>query len=214
MGFSRPARPVKLIAALLGEDVDLIRRARYMLSKRYGPVDLESSIEPFRETQYYAAEMGTDLKRCYMSFENLVRPERLADIKRDTNAMEEQMKADTLSSAVLRPVNIDPGYVDLGKLVLATTKDQPFHVYIGSGIYAQLTLHYRAGGWQTWPWTYPDYAKDETRGFFGRVRDVFLEQRRRTMDILDAADGAQMPASIAERLRGRAHGAFDGSEPA
>ena len=77
-----------------------------------------------------------------------------------------------------RPVNLDPGYVSSGKLVLATTKDQPHRVYLGRGIYAECTLRWRRGGFEPWEWTYPDYASEGHREFFGRVRTAY----RRKLD--------------------------------
>jgi len=34
-------------------------------------------------------------------------------------------------------VNIDPGYISLGKLVLASTKDHAHRLYLGEGVYGE-----------------------------------------------------------------------------
>jgi hypothetical protein len=176
MARIRAAQPVKLIVGLLGGDVDLLRRARQLLVHEYGAVDLESDFWPFVETDYYRPEMGPGLQRWFLSFERLIRPEALAEIKRQTNEFEAKMAEECLSAERPRPVNLDPGYLNLFKLVLATTKDRDHRIYVGSGIYAEVTLHHRDGAWQTWPWTYPDYRKPEYLAWFERVRGVYRKQ--------------------------------------
>ncbi len=178
MAVPRAAWPVKLLVGLLSGDPDLLRRARQLLTKRFGPVDLESDLWPFDQTEYYAAEMGPGLQRWFLSFERLVQPDRLAEIKLETNALEGQIASDCLLADIPRPVNADPGYLDLTKLVLATTKDRGHRIYIGDGIYGEVTLQYSEGCWQTWPWTYPDYTRAEYHAFFTRVRQRLLDQRR------------------------------------
>ena len=68
--------------------------------------------------------------------------------------------------------------VALSKLVLATTKDHAHRIYLGHGIYAEVTLQYAHGGWQTMPWTYPDYARPEYHAFFVQVRERFRAQQQ------------------------------------
>jgi hypothetical protein len=70
-------------------------------------------------------------------------------------------------------VNLDPGYVSLSKLVLATTKDYSHRIYVGSGMYAESALHFENGQWTAWPWTYPDYAGPRYHAFFGHVRELY-----------------------------------------
>ena len=177
MARPRAAQPVKLFAGLLSGDPDLLRRARQLLVRRFGPVDLESDLWRFDQTDYYEAEMGPNLQRRFLSFEQPVFPDHLAEIKHETNAVEQEIADDCLSPEIPRPVNIDPGYVDLTKLVLATTKDRGHRIYLGHGIYAEVTLQYSAGTWQVQPWTYPDYQRPEYHAFFVRVRDRWREQR-------------------------------------
>lgn len=178
MGRVRDPQPVKLICGLIGGDADLLRRARQLLGKRVGAIDLESDLWPFTQTDYYAAEMGPDLKRCFVAFDRLVGPGVLPEIKIETNAIEMQIADEALDPHIVRPVNLDPGYVDPGKLVLATTKDRSHRVYLASGIYAEVTLHRVDNTWQPWPWTYPDYLQPEYHAFFERVRTRLIEQRR------------------------------------
>lgn len=178
MGAPRRPQPVKLFCGLLSGDVDLLRRARQFLVRRFGPTDLESEVWPFRDTRYYAEEMGPDLLRCFLSFRPLIQPHALAEIKLETNAIEAEIADQCLRPDVSRPVNIDPGYLDPGKIVLATVKDRSHRIYIGQGIYAEVTLYYADQAWRAWPWTYPDYQRAEYHAYFQAVRQRLLEQRR------------------------------------
>lgn len=185
MARARAPQPVKLFAGLLGGDVDLLRRARQLLARRFGSVDAESEVWPFEQTDYYEDEMGTGLKRWFVGFEPLVAPGQIAQIKHETNALEQEIADQCLAPDIARPVNIDPGYVDLTKLVLATTKDRGHRLYVGHGIYAEVTLQYAGGGWQVQPWTYPDYALPATHAFFLRLRDRLRAQRQELADAPD-----------------------------
>jgi len=73
-------------------------------------------------------------------------------------------------------VNIDPGYVAAAHLILATGKGYDHRPYLRSGIYADLTLVYRAGAFRPLPWTYPDYAAPETLAIIQSVRRKYLGQ--------------------------------------
>lgn len=177
MAKPRAAKPVKLLVGLLSGDVDLLRRARQLLIRQFGPVELESEVWPFDQTDYYEAEMGPALRRCFLALERPISPGDLAEIKRTANELEARIAEDCLLPDIPRPVNIDPGYIELTKLVLATTKDRGHRVYLGRGIYAEVTLLYDRGAWQTLPWTYPDYHRPEYHAFFTRVRARLKEQR-------------------------------------
>jgi hypothetical protein len=73
-------------------------------------------------------------------------------------------------------LNLDPGYLTAAKLVLASTKDHAHRLYLGQGIYGEVTLSYRQGHWQHREWTYPDYRRADFQDFFLRLRDDW--QRR------------------------------------
>lgn len=206
MAAVRSAKPVKLIVGLLGGDPDLIRRTRQLLIRTFGAADYETPLWAFTQTDYYADEMGPNLLRAFLAFERLIRPDDLAEIKRVTNELEAHMADEALDPAIRRPVNIDPGYVHLAKLVLATTKDRAHRVYIGHGIYAEVTLQYASEAWQVQPWTYPDYREPHYHAFFGTVRTRLHEQLT-TMGALvegpaagaaGSESAARMPAPISE----------------
>jgi hypothetical protein len=115
--------------------------------------------------------MGSPLRKRFYAFEQLIDPARIAEIKRLTNSWERQY-AQQFPTAEPRPLNLDPGYLELAKLVLASTKDHAHRIYLGGGIYAEVTLQYRLkAGWQPLPWTFPDYRRADYHEFFERCRE-------------------------------------------
>lgn len=176
MGRIKPPRPAKLFCGLISSDPDLMARARGLLDKQIGKIEAVSDIWPFDQTDYYKDEMGPNLKRQFVSFAGLIQVDRLPDIKRLTNQIEQRIADEVLDPEIPRPVNLDPGYLTLSKLVLATTKDYSHRLYLQNGIYAEVTLHYEAGGWHAWPWTYPDFAAPTYHAFFTQLRETLKEQ--------------------------------------
>lgn len=149
--ITRPA-PVKLISGLIYTSDNAYARAKASLERRFGPADLESQPIPFDFTDHYTIEMGSGLTRRFLSFKRLMDPQRLALIKVWTNRLEEK-----LSVKGRRAVNIDPGYVDLAKLVLASTKDFCHRIPMGNGIFGEVTLCYQGKSFRSWELTYPDF---------------------------------------------------------
>lgn len=177
MGAIRPPKRAKLLCGLLTGDPDLLVTAQRRLAKHFGPIDFTSNIWPFTATDYYQPELGSDVKRQFAFFEQLISIERLAEIKRLTNDIETRICDDLALPHTARPVNIDPGYITMSKLVLATTKEQAHRIYLQRGIFAEVTLRFESGEWKSWPWTYPDYASDT-------YHCVFIEARERLKDQL------------------------------
>lgn len=171
MGVIRPARPVNLVCGIISSDPDLMTRAARLLSQHAGPADEVSELWPFDLTDYYELEMGADLQRQFVSFEKLIDPAELVHLKLLTNDLEKRICHDCALPETQRAVNLDPGYLSLSKLVLATTKDYSHRIYLRDGIYAESTLHYEDGAWRAWPWTYPDYADARYHAFFNRIRE-------------------------------------------
>jgi hypothetical protein len=145
------------------------------LTRRYGPVKSSHGPVPFTFTDYYGEEMGEGLCKTYLAFENPVEREALAGIKVFTNEMERRYSAEGR-----RTVNLDPGYVAADKLVLASTKDFYHRIYLGQGIFAEVTLHYRKGDYRFFSWTFPDYREPAFLGFLGKIRAGYVGSVRRS----------------------------------
>jgi len=148
MGQIKRPLPVKLIVPMLSAHAELFDVAGQTLAARFGPPDFTSARMPFNHTQYYAEEFGAVLERGFVSFERLIDPGELAEVKVYTNELEAGWSAEGR-----RRINLDPGYLSPGKLVLATTKDQAHRLYLGHGIYGEVTLAYRDKDFRPWPWT-------------------------------------------------------------
>ncbi len=179
MGQIRQAEPVKLFVGMLSAYPEAFVDAESALVDRLGPVDLRSDLFAHEFTQYYRDEMGHPLVRLFIALENLIPPQDLPVVKRLTNEIEARMAAEK-AWPVVRPMNLDPGYIAPSKLVLASTKDYSHRIHLHEGIYAEVTLLYARSRWQELPWTYPDYRTAAYHDFFTRVRDRLLEQRRGT----------------------------------
>ncbi len=172
MGRVRVVTPVKLIVGMIGREEALFQEALAPLEIHCGPVDYQSDFIPFTFTQYYEKEMGSSLLRRFFSFENLVDPMVLSRIKIAANKIEEDL-CDDRGKVKRRKINIDPGYVALSKLVLATTKERAHRICIGEGIYAEVTLQYQGKSFSPWYWTYPDYRTDMYISIFNEIRTAY-----------------------------------------
>jgi hypothetical protein len=180
MGQPRSPVPVLLVVVGFSRHEAALSWAKEQLQLRYGPIALSSEPYCFDQTRYYQDSMGTDLRKQLWAFEQLIAPDALPDIKRSSNTLEEELaRSGTYQEE--RPINLDPGYLNLGKFVLATTKDQAHRIYLRDGILAEVTLHFQAGRYRPWPWTYADYRLDAVLDFLGRARECYrqlLLQRR------------------------------------
>lgn len=176
MGKVELPSPVKLVIGMLAGEEGYFQEALVRLEAHFGPVDYRSPLLPFTYTDYYGREMGGPILRRFISFAQLIDPATLPQVKLLTNRLEEEMAEDGP-----RRINLDPGYIAPGKLVLATTKDREHRVYLGEGIYAEVTLRWkRKEGFQPWEWTYPDYASSEYRDILGEIRELYMAQYRAT----------------------------------
>ena len=176
MGEAGKATAVKLICGLIAAGEERRRQAAERLAEVFGPVDLRSDAIPFDFTDYYNAEMGSGLLRQFVAFARLIDPGELAGIKRRTNAMEAEW-AEGEGAARRRGVNLDPGYITPAKLVLATTKDFSHRIYLGDGIYAEVTLNFRKVGFRTFEWTYPDFKSGRYDAFLATARQRLMAEQ-------------------------------------
>jgi len=174
MGEAKEPLPAKLIVGMISGEEGLFRKAERKLTKKFGSVDFSSSLLHFDCTDYYERRMQTDLKRKFIGFANLIDPAAIAEIKLFTNQIEKEFFS---RDSQQRRLNLDPGYVTLAKLVLATGKNFQHRIYLGKGIYAEITLRYKRGkGFTHWEWTYPDYRSREYIDVFNCLREIYRRQ--------------------------------------
>ena len=186
MGAIRQVTPVKLFVGVLVANNKFIPQVEERLTAAFGAIDHRSAVIPFDFTNYYEAEMGDIIDRVFFSFERLIEANQLPEIKRQTNQMETEMAPilKTPATDVKRPVNLDPGYIEQAKVILASTKNFYHRIYLGQGIFGEVTMHFRNNTYQFFPWTYPDYQSKDYQDFFLRMRQVFRNQLR-TMCIIN-----------------------------
>ncbi|MEW6170073.1 MAG: DUF4416 family protein [Candidatus Omnitrophota bacterium] len=166
---------VKLIIGLIAKDEALFLKAQKKIEKNFAEIDFKSEFFNFDYTNYYREELGSNLKRQFLSFKKLINPGKIYKIKIYAQKIEK-----LFCQAGKRRINIDPGYLDLAKLVLVTTKDFSHRIYLGQGIYAEVTLIYKNGAFQHLDWTYPDYRTDSYKKIFGTIRNIYHKQINET----------------------------------
>ncbi|MBD3265250.1 DUF4416 family protein [bacterium] len=171
VGQITPPQKVKPIFGLLYKTQGEFQSIKERIESHFSPIDYTSEEFAFTETHYYEKEMGADLIRRYVSTQELIYPDRLPHYKNLTNLWEDKTRQEGN-----RAINIDPGYLTPAKLVLASTKDFSQRIYLGKGIYAEITMTYARGDFIQLPWTYPDYYNH--RDVFQEIRAILIEQIR------------------------------------
>ena len=175
MGTPKEPKPVKLFIALLSRHKELFSSVDRDLSALFGSIDSTSGPLPWTVTDYYKEEMGPGLLRRFVSFTPLISPEKLPEIKLTTQELEGNYQWVEAGKRGRR-VNIDPGYLDVGKVVLASTKSASHRIYLGYGICGEITLLFHDGSFHPFVYTYPDYLWPETLSFFTSLRSLYLKQ--------------------------------------
>ncbi|MCF7887354.1 MAG: DUF4416 family protein [Candidatus Omnitrophica bacterium] len=166
-------KPVKFIAAFICTNNIIYQKTKKILTKKFGKIDYESNEINFNSTGYYNPEMGKSLFRRFISFKKLKDPAQFIKIKLFCLKLEKKFAKNNK-----RTINIDPGYIHEAKLVLATTKDFAHRIYLGKGIYAEVTLFYKDSYFQHLPTTFPDYRTDNYKNIFQQIRNIYIGQKK------------------------------------
>jgi len=171
MGQVSPVPSVKFFVITLHRDPEIVQTALTSLQQEFGKADFVSEDFPFEVTSYYENEMGANLMRRICSFERLITPDLIAEAKRFTNNLEEQFRSEKG-----RQINLDPGYLDYYKVVLASTKYGGQKIYLANGIYADMTLVMYKGKWESFDWSFPDFRSGLYAQVLSRIRDLYKTQ--------------------------------------
>jgi len=159
--------------SIIFREPEVLNIAREMISSILGDARELTPFMPFNHTDYYEKEMGPGLMRLFILYRALTQRERLPEVKLRTNSIEL-----SLSERNTRRVNIDPGYISLENVILATTKGYTHRIYIGKGIYGDLTLVFYRGTYMPLEWTYPDYREKSVIQLFNGWRSIMKEEMR------------------------------------
>ncbi len=172
MAEIKPVQKVLPFVGLIlseGFQVDAVMKK---LSKDMGGFFLQSDTIPFVHTKYYNQEMGDKLFRQWLVFEKLIVPDEIIGTKIRTNEIEKEY----LNAAGGRKVNIDPGLLSLSNIILASTKNYSHRIYLGKGIYGEVTLIFKEHEFRALEWTYPDYREKMALDFFTNARETLKER--------------------------------------
>ena len=176
MGAIYDFEPEKLILGVIYSDKAVFDEAIALVKERFGEFDDECEEFSFSEdfSTYYDGELGGKGIRKIYSFEKLVDPALQVEIKEFTNELEKRF-SDVNGD---RKINLDPGFINHGRLMLPTTKAAGFRIPLARGIHTELTLFFARGAWHKFPWSYRDYQSERVQKFLTRVRKKYLSQRK------------------------------------
>ncbi len=160
--------------AILWAPAGPLKQASEILQSFWGDADFTGEDHPFDVTDYYEPEMGSDLNRRLVSFSRLAPPDCLSSAKHRCNEIEDQ-----LAGEKGRLVNLDIGYLDDNKIVLASFKSAGQKIYLRDGVWADLVGRYRQGRYCSFEWTFPDFRDGRYDCELGRIREIYLKQLRK-----------------------------------
>ncbi len=171
-------KQVKYFVAILTNQTELLTPALSALEKYFGKPDYNSNWFNFTFTNFYEPEMGKDLKRCIVSFEKLLSPALLPQAKKWTQEVEQIFKETNGN----RKVNIDAGYLDFTKVVLASGKHGGHKIALTDDCYADMILDFAKGDWHPFPWTFPDFAKGTYNRILLEMREIYRRSPQKASD--------------------------------
>ena len=163
---------VKLIIGAIYADPLWFVKAKSAMKGHGWEVQHQSQVFPFDQTDYYSTEMGEGLKRCFLSIKGLQSLELSADWKLKTVEIEHQF-----SNKGKRRINLDPGYLDLSRVVLLSGKEGSHKIYLRNGVWADLVLFKDKGGYRNLEWTFPDIRTGHYNDFFLQIRAEFKKEK-------------------------------------
>ncbi len=172
MSHPKKVSPVLYFIAVTEREKGSFEKIKATISEELGLILFQSPYFEFSQfTDYYTEEMGHPLWKSIYFFEILKEPEFLIDLKYLCYSIERK-------EAFLekRSINLDPGYLTLSKVVLSTFKDYAHRLYLGRSVFAEVTLIYRKGSFESLPWTYPDYKEPFIIESFNKARALYKKK--------------------------------------
>jgi len=174
MSHPKNPLPAYFFASIIYQKEEKLKEAIDILSQKEWKISKKTEEMDFHHTDYYYEEMGKPLKRVFVFFEPPAEREKIVELKHLSYSIEKQLSHDGR-----RSVNIDPGYLTLENIVLSTFKNYSHRIYLGKGVFAEITLIYRNGSYESLPWSYPDYGSHEIIKIFNREREEYKGRMRK-----------------------------------
>ena len=167
MGVPHLSEEPIVFIGILYSDKTILDKVLPLLQDKFGKILFQSNIRSWEYSDHYNKELGSQIYRNFIFFDEVIDPSTLADIKLLTNSIEA-----IYSRNGKRDINLDPGYITLAKVVLASTKNYSHRIYIGKGIYAELALLYKNHQFIAMPYTYNDYKDQTNLIMFMKIRNL------------------------------------------
>jgi hypothetical protein len=175
LGKVKEPEPAMLFIGMLYADSAVFNPVEQILKRAFGETSLVSRASTWEYSEHYREEFGWPLTRKFVFFRDVIDPESLPDIKVKSNEIEDAFSIDNK-----RRINLDPGYLTLSKIVLASTKNYAHRIYLRNGIYGEITLYYQDGMFRPHLFTYRDYQEKSCLELFTHAREMFRQQLQGT----------------------------------
>lgn len=166
--------PANLTVAVMFTSEDELADIRKQLEVLYGQIDNISEVFNFSEiSPYYDPEMGNGINKVIYSFEKPVERDFLVTVKINCDRIEKEFSLNGK-----RTVNLDPGLISLENFILSTGKNYSHRIYLGQGVYGEVTLMFgKKGEIKELPWTYRDYLYPPAKNFLLATRELYRKKR-------------------------------------
>ncbi len=174
MGKEYDFEKVNLFFGIIYSEDNIFHTVKSTLDDIYGEISLTSDIFTFQQTSYYEEEMGKGLKRVFIGFKKLIKPESLPEIKINSNKIEIEYS----DIQAKRKINLDPGFLSSANVIIATTKNHYHRIPLSKGIYAHMEYIYMKGNFHNLDWTYPDFRGEDYKKFFRKLREIYNKNKK------------------------------------
>lgn len=166
-----PPEQALLLVGTLFPKQDIYTEALGCLEECFGEAVMESPAIQWDFSEHYKEELGGPIFRRFIFFRKLIEQDHLSACKLKTCEIENRLSVDGK-----RTINLDPGYLTVAKLVLASTKDYSHRIYLTDGIFAEVTLAYSKdrGNYVPFPNTYRDYCDERYIRLFSVARSLLI----------------------------------------
>ncbi len=170
--------PVKFYVRLTTRTPEILEEVIEALVAKYGEVDLRTTPVPpvapeDGETDEEASPPSPTLQ--FVSFDRLADPGKLARYGKASRRIERELLGRPRSRRE-PPVQIAPGYVTSANVILSSTRNAAHRIYLGQGIYGEVSLVSHDGQLHPNPWTAREDAAPAVLEFFRAAWQRYLEQ--------------------------------------